>query len=219
MKKSYLLGAALATAAFPLAAAQAATIVAGTATVSVYYGQDPALPTDDGLDIDIAMIGGGAFNTGDLEGLPGNSYSKSLFTIWSPETDVSSGEDTQHKSILVDFLFTSPGNASGSIPGETYGVRKGFFGQIQDGEVVWDSPLEIDLGALGAFSVSLSGEDFGVNRLFGEGPEDVKATFSLIRPAGAIPEPTTWAMMILGIGAIGAAMRTRRRQRVRVTYA
>lgn len=37
-------------------------------------------------------------------------------------------------------------------------------------------------------------------------------------PSGAVPEPTTWAMMILGFGMVGGAMR-RRRQMVRVTYA
>ncbi|MEP6785513.1 MAG: PEPxxWA-CTERM sorting domain-containing protein [Sphingomonadales bacterium] len=37
--------------------------------------------------------------------------------------------------------------------------------------------------------------------------------------AGAVPEPATWAMMIGGFGMIGGAMRARRRQPVRVTYA
>ncbi|MBL8773417.1 MAG: PEPxxWA-CTERM sorting domain-containing protein [Phenylobacterium sp.] len=31
-------------------------------------------------------------------------------------------------------------------------------------------------------------------------------------PPGGVPEPATWAMMILGFGAAGAAIRTRRRQ-------
>ena len=35
----------------------------------------------------------------------------------------------------------------------------------------------------------------------------------------AIPEPGTWAMMIIGFGAIGAAMRSRRTSRPTVTYA
>jgi hypothetical protein len=29
-------------------------------------------------------------------------------------------------------------------------------------------------------------------------------------PVGGIPEPGTWALMILGFGAVGAAMRRRR---------
>jgi hypothetical protein len=33
--------------------------------------------------------------------------------------------------------------------------------------------------------------------------------------SGAIPEPSTWAMLLIGFGAIGATMR---RKRQRVTY-
>ena len=35
----------------------------------------------------------------------------------------------------------------------------------------------------------------------------------------AVPEPGTWAMMLVGFGLIGMATRLRRRQNVRVTYA
>lgn len=35
-------------------------------------------------------------------------------------------------------------------------------------------------------------------------------------PVGGVPEPTTWAMMIIGLGAVGGAMRTRSR---RVSFA
>lgn len=38
--------------------------------------------------------------------------------------------------------------------------------------------------------------------------------------AGAVPEPATWAMMILGFGFVGGTMRTaRRRQKTAVSYA
>ncbi|HEX4180985.1 MAG TPA: PEPxxWA-CTERM sorting domain-containing protein [Caulobacteraceae bacterium] len=33
-----------------------------------------------------------------------------------------------------------------------------------------------------------------------------------VNVAGAVPEPATWAMMLTGFGAVGAAMRSRRRQ-------
>jgi hypothetical protein len=37
---------------------------------------------------------------------------------------------------------------------------------------------------------------------------------------GAVPEPTTWAMMLIGFGVVGSAMRSdRRKSKVRVTYA
>jgi hypothetical protein len=37
--------------------------------------------------------------------------------------------------------------------------------------------------------------------------------------AAAVPEASTWAMMICGLGMVGGSMRYRRRQQVRVTYA
>ncbi|MBA4748877.1 MAG: cistern family PEP-CTERM protein [Sphingopyxis sp.] len=38
-------------------------------------------------------------------------------------------------------------------------------------------------------------------------------------PFGLVPEPATWAMMILGFGLIGGALRSRKVQAARVTYA
>lgn len=41
--------------------------------------------------------------------------------------------------------------------------------------------------------------------------------FTLAGGGGGVPEPATWAMMLIGFGVVGASMR--RRQKVRVTYA
>jgi hypothetical protein len=38
------------------------------------------------------------------------------------------------------------------------------------------------------------------------------------RTSGAVPEPATWAMLLLGFGFVGSAMRSRRRHVVRVSY-
>ena len=45
------------------------------------------------------------------------------------------------------------------------------------------------------------------------------ATSSLVATAGAVPEPASWAMLILGMGAIGFAMRRRSNVRTTVSYA
>ena len=34
----------------------------------------------------------------------------------------------------------------------------------------------------------------------------------------AVPEPATWAMMLIGFGMVGFALRARRKQNVRVSY-
>lgn len=67
--------------------------------------------------------------------------------------------------------------------------------------------------------------DVGFN--FNNGPSNVNGTFfdfgSLAYEAnfsnGAVPEPATWAMMLMGFGMVGFALRGRRRQNVRVSYA
>jgi hypothetical protein len=51
------------------------------------------------------------------------------------------------------------------------------------------------------------------------------ATFTLIKSlevnpdVGAVPEPATWAMFILGFGMVGGAMRQRGRANVRISFA
>ena len=55
---------------------------------------------------------------------------------------------------------------------------------------------------------------------FGSGYENFGLVTTFETSAlGAVPEPATWAMLILGFGVIGGAMRSARRQAVRVTYA
>ena len=41
----------------------------------------------------------------------------------------------------------------------------------------------------------------------------VDTTFSLVGVSAA-PEPASWALMLLGVGGVGAALRTRRRKAV-----
>jgi hypothetical protein len=59
-----------------------------------------------------------------------------------------------------------------------------------------------DEGSLGGFA--------------GDGGRIVDATFNLAPAAGGVPEAATWAMMLGGFGAVGAAMR---RRRPHVTFA
>jgi len=52
---------------------------------------------------------------------------------------------------------------------------------------------------------------------FKKNPHDLSHLLFFGSPTGAVPEPATWGMMILGLGLIGGVMR--RRQRTAVTYA
>jgi len=43
-------------------------------------------------------------------------------------------------------------------------------------------------------------------------------TFGSLTPGGAVPEPTTWAMLLFGFAGIGAAMRRQRKTSATVAY-
>jgi hypothetical protein len=77
--------------------------------------------------------------------------------------------------------------------------------------LIADLPL---LAGVSYFAVasSFSNGDAGAYTLTIDGPG------SALLGAGGVPEPATWAMMILGFGVVGGAMR-RRRTTVRVAYA
>lgn len=45
---------------------------------------------------------------------------------------------------------------------------------------------------------------------------DRSISFTLSGVTGAVPEPATWAMMILGFGLVGAALRQRRGGQIRL---
>lgn len=102
----------------------------------------------------------------------------------------------------------------------------GNFGSNDSVGFEWGSPLNVGetLDSLpvagGAFNGSFTGTDFffAANTLV---PFD-RQSFRLsgVTVDSAVPEPATWLMMILGFGALGAAMRRRRaRTTLAVSYA
>jgi len=85
---------------------------------------------------------------------------------------------------LFSGSYTSLGNAAGG----TRNINSGFSGNLWlVGAVFVNDDRAIDAFKFGALKVT---------------------------PTGAVPEPATWAMMIGGFGAIGSAMRMRRRTSV-----
>lgn len=57
----------------------------------------------------------------------------------------------------------------------------------------------------------------GVNGVTSGVPETIYVRFSAI--SGAVPEPSTWAMMLVGFGLVGGAMRSAKRRRRLAAYA
>jgi len=135
-----------------------------------------------------------------------------LFTIWTPESSVEFFEDTSPKSIFVTFNFTQPGDVSGDpISGKTLGFNLIF---TQGGAVTWDAPEIYTFGNGGQLKITLLPTNFNWG-VFGTKPGNiyggvVDARFELISESTAVPEPATWAMMIVGFGLAGTALRRRR---------
>jgi hypothetical protein len=93
-----------------------------------------------------------------------------------------------------------------------------FAGGDSDGQVT----TLYDLASNGEnFFNAFNGTFKSVTMTFANGAtvQDVRQFRINAAPTAAVPEPATWAMMLLGFGAIGFGMRRRRSDTVRVRFA
>ena len=71
-----------------------------------------------------------------------------------------------------------------------------------------DNTININVDYANGVNVGLSGNPF------------IRTTLNYASAdMGAVPEPGTWAMMLIGFGFVGGAMRSRRKQKLRFSYA
>jgi hypothetical protein len=207
-KMRILLSLAATAAAVCMATAAGATTYIATYSVSAYGG-------NNGLQIQTAYDANNPF-TVNLNG-NGATTTFDLFDIYTNEPTLDSS-DLQNKDITVNFHFTAPGNQSGAVNGDTFGVN----GHIDSGQVTWDGPLTLNFGGT-SLKITLSNETFnavtdtngrdGCNNCLNEGSghdADVKATLVQTVTPGGVPEPASWALMIGGFGMAGATLRRRR---------
>ena len=204
MKRYYLAAAAL--LALPTVA-QAQVTIQGTSTVGTIQNSDP------GLVVYANPTNFGPFNL-DLDPMTGtpSSFTTNVLTIGTGEGSIELFEDTVANPISIIFSFTNPFNTSGgSVTGETFGYYQLFTscGLIAGGcgRVEWDGPTTFSFGDGGSFSLALSDVSFAT-----PGSAQVSGTFTLL--TNSVPEPGTWAMMLMGFGAAGVAMRRRRQPRL-----
>lgn len=143
--------------------------------------------------------------------------------IGTTEGSVELFEDTVPQAIKVFFNFDNPFDSSaGAVSGSTTGFYTfsldGPCGAFSGGcGAVNFDPVTFTFGAnnSGAFTLDLSDATFAT-----PGSANVSATFKLLREAApSVPEPATWAMMLVGFGLIGGTMRRRVQPKMRVNFA
>jgi len=79
----------------------------------------------------------------------------------------------------------------------------------------WSSSKQFLGPRISEFTYAVTSLSFLTRVVNPTGPINYTATFT----QSALPEPTTWAMMIVGFGAVGASMRKRRSGAARLSFA
>ena len=132
----------------------------------------------------------------------GEPDASNLFSFTNPVTGVSA-VNGYNGIVKVTSNFSAVSLAAG-----TY-----WFGLSGDNDTqVWAS---FGSGGQLASQRQLSGDTVGGAPGIGRLAFNVLGDTSV---AGAVPEPSTWMLLLLGFGGIGWSMRSRRRQTMRVRY-
>lgn len=136
------------------------------------------------------------------------------------------GVTTSFEVQFYDDNASHPGSSlySSSIPGNggevcdsspnpvcTYSVTVNFA--VLGGTPYWLSIVsDSEVQPQWAWAGGTGGDSGAFQVYFGQGtPQESDRAFSLFTPQ--VPEPSTWAMMLVGFGAAGAALRRRRTRR------
>ena len=120
-----------------------------------------------------------------------------------------------HISDPSQYVFDDDGSPDTALTGTFRGYNDDYFSL--------NSQLNLNLAA-GNYVLSIGRYFFSESeaRSFNAGGQSAGTNFRVtfdqnVGLAGAVPEPGTWALLILGFGAVGAGMR--RRTATRVAYA
>jgi hypothetical protein len=181
-------------AIFSSVAAIAAFAIAPAATAAVFPVGSANFGASPGPN---GTFAGAFFNTG----LAAGTFTDT-FTFTLPTSGLGSGTVTTSTTVVgsptdVDFTSVFINGTSATITR----LGAGAF------EVAFANMVPITAGILNTLTVN------GVSR--GGGAYGGQLSFI---PTAAIPEPATWAMMLVGFGMVGAATRYRRRSS-KVVYA
>lgn len=129
------------------------------------------------------------------------------------EFNISNFFNIDFSSGLLTITTLQNGTLGGTIlnfknltnPWTSANLLSGSVGNFDASDVTLTSgTLRVDFSNTGTGSV---------------GPFAIGDTFKIGLSPGAVPEPATWALMLLGFGFVGGALRSKKRQKVTVSYA
>lgn len=170
-------------------------------------------PADPEFSVDGDALSGTDVVTGGIEqvGLTGSDVHQYLFQI-GPVVNPPAGIGLGTGSITTTFTVGSGNSLTFNSVSFNNGVDPTYIApiiQVTPGFFVAGlTNIPIYSGVVNTLSVDYTAT--------GEASYGAQLTFT----PGGIPEPTTWAMMLIGFAAVGFAMRRRRRNDgVRVRYA
>ena len=231
MKKSVLIAAALASAILVAAPASAALVANGSFEDSSFNGPGgyvlglsgnavPGwyIPASDGVYpwglTNSNSFGAGPADTGNQWLVLGEAGSNASYSIQQTVTGLTSGQAyTLSWAAASELGCCSPGLLT-LLAGSASGPYS--FNAPNSGSY-WT--------AWGHYSYTFVANDptltfqFSNNNPNSQGYDLGLDSVSLAPVGGAVPEPATWAMMLMGFGMVGFGLRNRRKPTVRVTYA
>jgi hypothetical protein len=163
------------------------------------------------------LVTNGDFETGDLTGWSGYGW---FVTNGIADVGPNSGNDFASTG-CVGFYCTLEQDVA-TMPGESYTLSFAFNPGLNansgaDTHVAFGGTTVADMsgGSLGwsDYSINVTATDSTTALVFSgyqnpawNGVDDVSLTSA---DAGGVPEPATWAMMLLGLGGAGASLRRR----------
>lgn len=193
-----------------------ALMMAGTASATTIFHHDPGVgqqSTSRGagsapmgrLTVDSAIS---ISSFGILADINGDSDLQ--FLIFDADTGANLFTSAIQSFVDVgeDYYFSNPLNFTFNT-GTTYSV-----GVSSSNGATYR--LDTMANSVGGFNFFTGNQN--INGAFGSSTLDLDqfccdvATAFVIADMGAVPEPATWAFMIFGFGAVGSALRTRRRK-------
>lgn len=202
MKTPAMIAALCALASLPSAAVAATAFDFEDQAAGYYDGS--RIITDGDLVLTITPEGADYLHFGDFDvGLLGGSavtasvYNPLLSDGFAP---VRFAFDQAISSITFNF-GDAGGDDDGAVTIAAYGAAGDFLGSASD-------TYGAGMAQGGSLTLAFAGARYFIASTDATNPNSIGWDIGAVQPAGPVPEPSAWTLMILGFGAIGAAARS-----------